>query len=597
MVDITKDFLNALSELSKTDQKRVRKTIFSSTGIVENYEGSGLRPHKITHPSSSIFSYSVNRSIRIIAHRQDKVTTLLYVGHHDDAYSWANRRKFTTIGTELRIIEAKTEEAERNNPIMATLSNIDEYKQKLSRILDDDKALEFIGQLPISETAKSDLLEFIINKREKYYSISPRYSVKALKDDKELADALKYPLDLWRIFLHPSQEKVISLPPDSSRFITGGPGTGKTVCLVHRIKRVMQLLIEDQQVLLITYKDQLSGYIRDMMSKMDIDISRIIIADVTEMNEASIINTTSRSISQSAPINADIIGENYFVITNDRLYYHGNYGDRPIQLIHIFVDEYQDFKNLQLDIIHQLIDFVPCTICVDYSQAIYRPPRKKVRDTVTVNIDEEDIVQLSYCYRLNDQIIQCLRNILLATRLIASFSRGAKYKFEVIPREEEIIASLTPAIFGAPPKVFKYESEEDLHVFLTRHVSQITDIFSENEVVVTTFFPEIYKYPQEDVGYHKESLPDPIQCYYRYAYTLKGLEWKAGVVVLDDVICNLLNLNQSLFINQVPDGFKGGGDNIKRMFNLLYVALSRFRDYLCICYPAEHAVILDGIFE
>ena len=66
--------------------------------------------------------------------------------------------------------------------------------------------------------------------------------------------------------------------------------------------------------------------------------------------------------------------------------------------------------------------------------------------------------------------------------------------------------------------------------------------------------------------------------------------------MLDDVICSLLNLNQGLFVNQLPPEFRGSRENIKRMFNLLYVALSRFRDYLCICYPTKYALILDGMF-
>jgi len=593
---IIPDFLNALSKLSKTDQKGVRNTI---NAIVTSYDGSGSGLHKIKHPSSTIFSYRVNRSIRIIVHRQGKTTTMLYVDHHDDAYSWVERRKFVTIDTAVRIIsvkESETEETEHktklDNPILATPSNIEQYKQELSRIYDDDKALEFIERLPINETAKYDLLEeFVVSKSDKY-SIMPQYLVKVLEDDEELAEALKYPLDLWRVFLHPVQTKVVSLPHDSSRFITGGPGTGKTVCLVHRIKRVIQYLGEDQQVLLITYKEQLSGYIRDMMSKIGIDISRIMFTDVTEMTEASVINVTSRSISRPVPISTDIAWKNCFVIANNKLYYRG---DRLIQLTHIFADEYQDFRGQQLDIIHQLTEYVPFTICVDYSQAIYRPPRKKVRDTVSV--DEVNIVELSYCYRLNDQIIRRLRNVLLAAQVMANFASGTRYQFEVIPREEKIIDSLAPAVFGPPPKLFKYKSEEDLNAFLTRHVSQVSEMFSEGELVVTTFFPEISIHPQEDIDYRKELLPEPIQHYYRYIYTLKGLEWKAGIVVLDDVICNLLNLNRSLFVNQVPEGFKGSKDNIKRMFNLLYVALSRFRDYLCICYPTKYALALDGMFE
>lgn len=593
---IIPDFLKALSNLSKVDQKSVRNTIDS---ISQNYEGSGLRLHKINHQSAAIFSYSVNRDIRIIVHREASAHTMLYVDHHDAAYAWVERRKFLSTESSLRIIsvtESKQDEpaqqTEPDNPILVALSDLAEYKQSLSEIRDDDEALEFIASLMISESAKSELLEFVVQRSGKY-SLMPDYLVKSLEDDKELSEALEYPLDLWRVFLHPTQLELVSLPVDTSRFITGGPGTGKTVCLVHRIKKIVQTLSGDQRVLLITYKEQLSGYISDMMKKMAIDISKVRVADVTEMNEASVINVTSSSISHNDLDAGKSTWRNCFVIDKNDLYYHD--AQQPIHLAHIFIDEYQDFRNQQLDIIEQIIHVTPFTICLDYSQAIYRPPREKVK----ILLSENDVqtVDLTYCYRLNDQVIKRLKNILLITQVLSSFASDTRFQLEVISREEQIVNSLTPAIFGTAPTVFRYDSQGDLEGFIEDHIKQLSKVFESDELVVTAFFPEIYKFPQEDVDYNKESFPESVNEFYRYIYTLKGLEWKAGIVILDETICGLLNLNRSLFVNQMPEGFRGSKENVKRMFNLLYVALSRFRDYLCICYPAKYAILLDGMFE
>ena len=41
----------------------------------------------------AFWSARVNQDIRIIVHRQAGNTTLCYVDHHDDAYSWATRRR------------------------------------------------------------------------------------------------------------------------------------------------------------------------------------------------------------------------------------------------------------------------------------------------------------------------------------------------------------------------------------------------------------------------------------------------------------------------------------------------------------------------
>jgi len=47
----------------------------------------------------------------------------------------------------------------------------------------------------------------------------------------------------------------------------------------------------------------------------------------------------------------------------------------------------------------------------------------------------------------------------------------------------------------------------------------------------------------------------------------------------------------------LPDGFKGDADNVRRMYNLLYVGLSRFRDFLAVFYPAKYAIVLDAVFR
>ena len=56
----------------------------------------------------------------------------------------------------------------------------------------------------------------------------------------ELLALLAKPLALWRIFLHPSQEEVAYRPSYwGSAQVTGGPGTGKTVVALHRVKHLV----------------------------------------------------------------------------------------------------------------------------------------------------------------------------------------------------------------------------------------------------------------------------------------------------------------------------------------------------------------------
>ena len=56
----------------------------------------------------------------------------------------------------------------------------------------------------------------------------------------ELLALLAKPLALWRVFLHPSQEEIAYRPSYwGSAQVTGGPGTGKTVVALHRVKHLV----------------------------------------------------------------------------------------------------------------------------------------------------------------------------------------------------------------------------------------------------------------------------------------------------------------------------------------------------------------------
>ena len=49
------------------------------------------------------------------------------------------------------------------------------------------------------------------------------------------------PLAQWRVFLHPSQRKLVDRRWHGAARITGGAGTGKTVVALHRAKHLVEL--------------------------------------------------------------------------------------------------------------------------------------------------------------------------------------------------------------------------------------------------------------------------------------------------------------------------------------------------------------------
>ncbi|MEK8170871.1 UvrD-helicase domain-containing protein [Streptomyces sp. M19] len=101
----------------------------------------------------------------------------------------------------------------------------------------------------------------------------------------ELADILAKPFDAWRIFLHPTQRRVAYRPAYTGPAqITGGPGTGKTVVALHRVKHLLGRS-PDTRVLLTTYTGALARSLRSGLALLlDHDQTRLDRVTVTTVD-------------------------------------------------------------------------------------------------------------------------------------------------------------------------------------------------------------------------------------------------------------------------------------------------------------------------
>ena len=78
-----------------------------------------------------------------------------------------------------------------------------------------------------------------------------RARIAVVTASEELRDILEKPFAAWRIFLHPSQRKVAYRPSYAGPAqVTGGPGTGKTVVALHRVKHLLGYLRDGDRRLL-----------------------------------------------------------------------------------------------------------------------------------------------------------------------------------------------------------------------------------------------------------------------------------------------------------------------------------------------------------
>ena len=94
---IADTFTDSLARLTGDEQKAVKTTAFD---LQMDPSAPGLSFHRLDKAKDKRFwSVRVNADIRLIVHRTDTSLLLCYVGHHDRAYAWAERRKLETHPT------------------------------------------------------------------------------------------------------------------------------------------------------------------------------------------------------------------------------------------------------------------------------------------------------------------------------------------------------------------------------------------------------------------------------------------------------------------------------------------------------------------
>ena len=91
---IADTFTDSLARLTGEEQKAVKTTAFD---LQLDPSQPSLQFHKLDKPRDPNFwSIRVNRDVRLIVHRTGTSLMLCYVGHHDEAYKWAERRRLET---------------------------------------------------------------------------------------------------------------------------------------------------------------------------------------------------------------------------------------------------------------------------------------------------------------------------------------------------------------------------------------------------------------------------------------------------------------------------------------------------------------------
>lgn len=105
-----------------------------------------------------------------------------------------------------------------------------------------------------------------------------------LEGELDLDEALKNPLDVWRVFLHPKQRKLVRAQTKGPTRVLGGAGTGKTVVALHRAAFLVREVYTkpDDRVLFTTFNVNLAADLRSQLGKLlaPDDLARVEVANI-----------------------------------------------------------------------------------------------------------------------------------------------------------------------------------------------------------------------------------------------------------------------------------------------------------------------------
>ncbi|MFD6949106.1 DNA helicase [Nocardiopsis sp. TSRI0078] len=130
-----------------------------------------------------------------------------------------------------------------------------------------------------------------------YPAALARTSTRVTTSDTDLREVLDDDFAAWKVFLHPAQEKLVRRHYRGPARVTGGPGTGKTIVALHRVKHLVEQLPpgRSKAVLLTTYNTNLAADLRrrlldlagqEVADRVDIvNIDRLVSRIVTESGQ------------------------------------------------------------------------------------------------------------------------------------------------------------------------------------------------------------------------------------------------------------------------------------------------------------------------
>jgi AAA domain/UvrD-like helicase C-terminal domain len=307
-VALGSDFLDAYARIPRAQQRKVRdftekfKANPKSPGI--NYE----KIHDVR--DDKVRTVRIDQKYRaVVLHPgQGDVYILAWVDNHDEAMAWARNRVFeiNPVTGALQIINVSQAEQvvppqSEKRKTSGLLSKFDDalllsfglpaiLLPAVRAVRTPDELLAVNKHLPaecaealtwLAEGIPPEEIRAAVAqpKKEKVDTgdlaaalahPDTRRRFVTILSDKDLTAILDAPLEKWRVFLHPSQEKLVAKKFNGPAKVTGGAGTGKTVVAMHRAKHLASKVFPEktERILFTTFTANLAQNVEQMLSTL-----------------------------------------------------------------------------------------------------------------------------------------------------------------------------------------------------------------------------------------------------------------------------------------------------------------------------------------
>lgn len=355
---IADTFSDALARLTAQEQKAVKTTAFD---LQMNPANPGLSMHRVDRARDKGFwTARVNSDIRLVLHKQGGDTLLAWVGHHDDAYAWAESRRIDTHPrtgaaqiVEIRetveevVIQRYVEEAIRLPRLFegegdeVLLSwGVPEDWLDVVRDATEDTVLDIASHLP-AEAAEA-ILQAATGTRptpalvaagtDPFAHPDAGRRFRVMENVEELRAALEAPWERWAVYLHPAQREYVERDFNGPARVIGSAGTGKTVVALHRAVRLAK--DPEARVLLTTFNSRLSEALarklpllasENLRARIHVAALGDVIRDLHQQAFGPTVLVTEENLSEllgqavaktGAPLSADFLRDEWSLIVD-----------------------------------------------------------------------------------------------------------------------------------------------------------------------------------------------------------------------------------------------------------------------------------------